>query len=124
MNRRSQGRFSTWDRQYVRRLFAIAFRAFSLFVFLTGIGFAAYAGVQWLQTAHWQPLTVNGALNSSPTSRDWVAHPRAWIGLHRVIMWVRNVPVYLIVTLVGAALLVVSYPPAGVPRSSRWDDTW
>jgi hypothetical protein len=120
MNRRSQGRFSTWDRQYVRRLFAIAFRAFSLSVLVAGIGFAAYAGVQWLQTAHWQPLTVNGALNSSPTTRDWVAHPRAWLGLHRVIMWIRNVPVYLIVTVVGAALLVVS----SAPRSSRWDDTW
>ena len=122
-NRRGQGRFSTWDRQYVRRLFAIAFRAFSLSVLLTGIGFAAYAGVQWLQTAHWQPLTVTGALNSSPTTRDWVAHPRAWLGLHRVIMWVRNVPVYLIVTLVGAALVVASPPLMSPPRSSRWDDT-
>jgi hypothetical protein len=124
MNRRSQGWFSTWDRQYVRRLFAIAFRAFSLSVLLAGIGFAAYAGVQWLQTAHWQPLTINGVLASSPTTRDWAAHPRAWLGLHRVIMWVRNVPVYLIVTLVGAILLVVSSPPAGPPRSSRWDETW
>jgi hypothetical protein len=121
MNQREQDRISMWDLQHARRLIAIVWRAFSLAVFLAGIGFAGYAGVQWLQTAHWQPLTVNGVVTSWPTTRDWVAHPRAWLGLHRVIMWVRSVPVFVIVTLLGGALLVLSPP---LTRSPTWQDAW
>jgi hypothetical protein len=119
MNLRKQDRFSTWDLQHARRLIAILFGGFSLAVFLAGIGLAAYAGVQWLQTAHWQPLTVNSALTNWPTTRDWVAHPRAWLGLHRVMMWVRSVPMFVIVTLLGGALLVLSPP---MTRSSMRED--
>lgn len=100
---------------------ATALSAFSLAVFLTGVAFVVYAGLQWLQTARWQPLTVNGALTSWPTTRDWVAHPRAWLGLHRLIMWVRSVPVFVIITLLGAALLVVSPP---LTRSPTRHDAW
>ena len=96
--------------QHGRRLSAILWRVFSLAVVSAGIGLVVYAGVQWLQTAHWQPLTINGVLAASPTTREWIAHPRSWVGLHRVVVWVLRVPVYLIVTLLGVALLVVSDP--------------
>jgi hypothetical protein len=96
--------------QHARRWSAILFRAFSLAVFLAGIGFAGHAGVQWLQTAHWQPLTINGTLASWPTTREWIAHPHSWLGLHRVVEWVLRVPLFLIVTLLGAALLIISAP--------------
>ena len=109
------------DPQHSRRLIATLVGALSLAVFLTGIGLAGYAGVQWLQTAHWQPLTVNGVLTGWPTTRDWVAHPRAWLGLRRVIMWVRNVPMFVIVTLLGVVLLVVSPP---LTRPTTRQDSW
>jgi hypothetical protein len=96
--------------QHVRRLSAILWRVFSVAVVSAGIGLAGYAGVQWLQTAHWQPLTISGALATWPTTRDWIAHPRSWVGLHRVVVWALRVPVYLIVTLLGVALLIVSDP--------------
>ncbi len=100
---------------------AVLWRAFGLGVFLSGVGLAAYAGVQWLQTAHWQPLTVNGLLTGWAATRDWVAHPRAWLGLHRVVMWLRSVPVFVIVTLLGGALLALSSPST---RSPTWRDSW
>ena len=121
MNQRKQGRFSVWDPERSRRLIATLVGAFSLAVLLTGIGLAGYAGVRWLQTAHWQPLTVNGLLTAWPTTHDWVAHPRAWVGLHRVIMWVRNVPVFVIVTLLGGVLVAVSPP---LTRPTTWQDSW
>ena len=121
MNQRKQGRFFEWDPQRSRPLIATLPGALSLAVFLTGIGLAGYAGVQWLQTAHWQPLTVNGLLTGWPTTRDWVAHPRAWLGLHRVILWVRNVPVFVIVALLGGVLLVVSPP---LTRSTGRQNFW
>jgi hypothetical protein len=93
--------------QRARRLSAVI-RVLGLAVFLTGIGLAGYAGVQWLQTAHWQPLAVDGALASWPTTRAWIAHPHSWLGLHRVVVWVVRVPVFLIVTLLGAAMLIIS----------------
>ncbi len=95
--------------------------AVGLAVFLTGIGLAAYAGVQWLQTARWEPLTINALLTSWPATRDWTAHPRAWLGLHRVVMWIRWVPVFVIVTLLGGVLLVLS---PSVTRSPTWQDAW
>jgi hypothetical protein len=110
-----------WDLHRARRLLSILLATFSLAVFLTGIGLAAYAGVQWLQTAHWQPLTINGLLTSWPMTRDWVAHPRAWLGLHRVIMWVGSVPAFVIVTLLGGVLLALSPP---LRRSRTWQDAW
>jgi hypothetical protein len=94
----------------IRRLSKIAWRAFGVIVLSAGLGLAAYAGVEWLQTARWQPLTINGALAASPTTRNWVDHPRSWVGLHRVVVPTLRVPVYLIVTLVGVALLIFSDP--------------
>jgi hypothetical protein len=96
--------------QHARRLSAILVRAFSLAVFLAGMVLAAYAVVQWLQTAHWQPLTINGALASWSTTRNWLAHPSSWLGLHRVVVWAMRTPIFLIVTLLGVALLTVSDP--------------
>jgi hypothetical protein len=96
--------------QHLQRLGGILWRVFGLVVLSAGLGLAGYAGVRWLQTAHWQPLTINGALAIWPTTRNWVAHPRSWVGLHRVVVWTLRVPVYLIVTLLGVALLIVSDP--------------
>jgi ABC-type cobalamin transport system permease subunit len=104
-----------------RRLSAILVRASGLVVFLAGTVLAAYAGVQWLQTAHWQPLTINGALASSPMTRDWIAHPHSWLGLHQVVVWTLRVPVFLIVTLLGVALLVLSDPLTRHPSRHDFD---
>jgi hypothetical protein len=94
----------------LQRWSAVLARAVSLAVLLVGIGFAAYAGVQWLQTAHWQPLTVNGALASSPGTREWIGHPRSWLGLHRVVSWFLRVPIFLLVTALGIALVMLTAP--------------
>jgi hypothetical protein len=97
--------------QHAKRLSAIVLRAFSIGVLLAGIAFAAYAGVQWLQTARWQPLTVNGALASWPVTREWIAHPQSWLGLHRVVIWFLRVPVFVVVTLLGLAMVFITNPP-------------
>src|ERR1044071_3066934 len=86
-----QLRLSMRDQPPPRRMFATLFGAFSLAVFAMGIGLAVYAGIQWLQTARWQPLTLSGLLTSWPGTRDWVDHPRTWLGLHRIFMWVRGI---------------------------------
>jgi hypothetical protein len=106
---------------YARHASAVLWRALSLGVFLSGVGLAAYAGVQWLQTAHWQPLTVNGVLTAWPATREWVARPRTWLGLHRVITVLRSVPVFVLVMLLGGALLVLSSP---FTRPPTWQDRW
>ena len=102
-----------------RRLIATLFGVFSVAVFLTGIGLAVYACVQWLQTAHWQPLTVNDLLTR--WAREWVVHPRTWLGLHRIIMWVRSVPVFVVVTLLGGVLIVLAPP---LRPSPTWQNAW
>jgi hypothetical protein len=102
-----------------RRLAAILLRVFSLAVFSAGIGLAGYAGVQWLQTAHWQPLTINGILDIWPTTHSWIAHPHSWLGLNRVVVWTRRVPVFLIVAPLGAALLVISEPLTRYPSQGH-----
>jgi hypothetical protein len=121
MNERKRSRFSMWDPHDARRSLAILMGAVSVALIVAGLSLAAYAGVQWLQTARWQPLTVSGVLTSWPATREWVAHPRGWLGLHRVVMWVRSVPLFVIVTLLGAFLLVLSPP---VTRSPTWQDAW
>jgi len=98
--------------QSTRRLSSLALRAISLAVLMVGIGLTVYACVEWLQTARWQPLNVNGALASWPTTREWLAHPRSWLGLHRVVVWVLRVPLFVMVTALGVALSLVTAPPS------------
>jgi hypothetical protein len=95
---------------HMRRSGAVLWRAFSVAVFMTGIGLAGYACVQWLQTAHWQPLTVNGMFTSWPMTRNWIAHPQSWLGLHRVVTWALRVPMFIIVMVLGVAMLVLGPP--------------
>ena len=94
----------------MRRFGLIVWRTFALLVLLAGFGFTVTAAIGWLQTAHWNPLTVGEGLSSLPTVREWIAHPKSWIGLHRIVSWVLRVPVYLLITLVGVALTVMSAP--------------
>jgi ABC-type cobalamin transport system permease subunit len=75
-----------------------------------GLGFTVVAAVGWLQTAHWKPLTVGEGLSSLPAVREWIAHPKSWIGLHRIVSWALRVPAYLLFTLVGVGLTVMSAP--------------
>ena len=91
-----------------RRWTAAGFRFLSVAVLLVGLGLVAYAGVQWLQTEHWHPLTVSGVLDTWPTTRAWVAHPQSWQGLHRIVRYVLRVPLYLIVTGLGLVMLIFS----------------
>jgi hypothetical protein len=94
----------------VRRLGLIVWRTFALLVLLVGLGFTVVAAIGWLQTAHWKPLTVGEALTSFPALREWMAHPRSWIGLHRIVTWIVRVPVFLLLTAMGAGLAIMSAP--------------
>lgn len=94
--------------QRARHWTAVGFRLLSVAVLLVGLGLLVYAGIQWLQTARWHPLTVSGALEVWPTTRAWVAHPQSWQGLHRVVTYILRVPLYLIVTGMGLVMLIFS----------------
>jgi hypothetical protein len=94
----------------VRRFGLIVWRTFALFVLLVGLAFTLIAAVGWLQTAHWKPLTVGEALSSTPALREWIAHPRSWIGLHRIVSWIVRVPIFLLLTVMGIGLSVMSAP--------------
>ncbi len=114
-----QRRFAVRPPRDLRRALALAWRGFSVFVVVVGVGFAGYACVQWLETARWQPLTVNRALSSWPATREWAAHPHAWLGLHRIVMWVRSVPIFLLTTAIGVVFILLGAPS---PRARRYDD--
>ena len=94
----------------MRRFALIVWRTFALLVLLVGLAFTVVAAIGWLQTAHWRPLTVGEALSSTPALREWMAHPRSWIGLHRIVSWIARVPVFLLFTVMGIGLSVMSAP--------------
>jgi len=96
-----------------------AIRAIGFATFLAGVGLVVLAAVRWLQTAHWAPLTVNGLLDHWPSTRSWVDHPRSWQGLHRLVSWTLRVPLFIIVTLLGAAIFLIASPRSARPRTSR-----
>ena len=106
----------------LKRAITRSLRALSLAVLVVGIGFATLACIQWLQTAHWQPLTVQGALAKWPTTREWTVHPRSWLGLHRIVAWTLRIPVFVVVTLVGVALVIfgAQTPESGPTAHSSW----
>jgi hypothetical protein len=94
----------------VRRFGLIVWRTFALMVLVVGLAFTALAAIGWLQTAHWKPLTVGEALSTLPAVREWLAHPRSWIGLHRIVSWLLRVPLFLLLTVIGVGLAAMSAP--------------
>jgi hypothetical protein len=95
--------------QSLRRSGLIIWRTFALMILLMGLGFTLLAVVGWLQTAQWKPTTVSEVLSSFGL-REWVAHPRSWLGLHRVVSRGLRVPVFLLLTLIGIGMAVISAP--------------
>jgi hypothetical protein len=79
-------------------------------VLLGGLAFTLIAAVGWLQTAHWKPLTVGEGLSSVPAFREWMVHPRSWLGLHRIVSWIVRVPLFLLLIVIGAGLAMTSAP--------------
>jgi ABC-type cobalamin transport system permease subunit len=94
--------------QHARRWIKTLVRVAGLAVFLAGAGLVAYAGVQWLQTEQWHPFTIGSTLASWPATRNWIAHPQSWRGLHRLVVWAVRVPLYAIGLVFGAALLFIT----------------
>jgi hypothetical protein len=85
-------------------------RTGALLILITGLAFAALAAIGWLQTAQWKPATVGEVLSGWFGLREWIARPRAWLGLHRIVSWIVRVPVFLLLTILGVALAAISAP--------------
>jgi hypothetical protein len=94
----------------VRRFALIIWRTFALLILIGGLAFTLIAAVGWLQTAHWTPMTVGEGLSRVPALREWVIHPRSWLGLHRIISWLLRVPLFLLLSVIGAGLAIMSAP--------------
>jgi len=99
---------SVW--QNVRGFALALWRTGALLILVTGLLFTVLAAIGWLQTAHWKPITVAEALASWFGLREWIAHPRTWLGLHRIVSWILRVPVFLLLTILGVGLAAISAP--------------
>jgi hypothetical protein len=100
----------------VRKVAAAVARALGLAMFVIGLVLVVLAALHWLQTARWQPITVRGALDYRPATREWVAHPRSWQGLYLIVKWTLPVPLFIIGILLGAAIFLAASPESGRSR--------
>jgi hypothetical protein len=53
----------------------------------------------WLRTGLWAPYTLRAlwgfAMDSTPGDR-WLQHPEDWIGLHRIVVYILDLPLYAV----------------------------
>ena len=91
-----------------------AVRVVGVLLFIGGIAAGCYEGFKWLRTGRSTPVLLeNVVVGPLPASMEgWIRQPDSWIGLHRIAVWVLDIPVWAVVIMVGFLVLLA----AGAPR--------
>lgn len=68
---------------------------------LGGIIGAVFEFARWLQSGKWDPVTI-WPLARMVIDSDWLSAPTSWLGLHKIVVWCLDLPLFL----TGPALAV------------------
>jgi len=97
-------------RQKAPGVFSRIVRLIGMAMFLTGLAMGCYAGLRWLETGHSTATLINDVVAAQLPDRAqaWIARPRSWYGLHRVVVWVLRIPLFASVAFSGFLILLAS----------------
>lgn len=79
-------------------------------MFVTGVVLGCYAGLRWLQTGGFEATLIEDVVISKlpDDARVWIADPRSWRGLHRLVIWVFRIPLFASVAFGGFLILLAT----------------
>jgi hypothetical protein len=80
---------------------------------VAGVVMACQAALRWLQVGHGEAMLVKEVLvpRLPDPVRGWLAHPLSWQGLHRLVEWALEVPLFAVMTACGFLLLLANAAP-------------
>jgi len=95
-------------RQKAPGVFARGTRLLGMAIFVTGLVMGCYAGFRWLQTGHSDATLIQDVILAKLPDRAqaWVARPESWYGLHRVMLWVLEIPLFASLAVGGFLILL------------------
>jgi hypothetical protein len=90
-------------------------RLLGVVMFVTGVVLGCYVGLHWLQTGRVEATLIEDVVVAKLPDdiRSWVAYPRSWYGLHRFVMWVLRIPLFVSVAFGGFLVLLATATRAG-----------
>ncbi len=96
-------------------VFVSGARLLGLAMFVTGILMGCYVGWQWLQTGRFDATLIEDVVVAKLTDRAqaWIAQPRAWYGLYRLVVWLLRIPLFASVAFGGFLILLATATRAG-----------
>lgn len=83
-------------------------RLLGLMMFMTGVVLGCYAALHWFQTGRVDAALIEDVVVAKlpNATRAWIAHPRSWLGLHRLALWVLRIPLFASVGFSGFLILL------------------
>ena len=79
-------------------------------LFGVGLAMGCYATIQWLQTGDGGTTVVYDVFAAQLPHgvRAWIASPDSWRGLHTLVVWFLDIPLYASATIGGFLLLLTA----------------
>lgn len=82
---------------------------FGVLLVLTSISVLCFQGFEYLYQGGWTPQSLQFVLAYTPYSiYSWVLNPESWLGLHKFVSWVLDVPLSFASFIVGYLLIKFS----------------
>jgi len=77
-------------------------------LFAVGLAMGCYATIHWLQTGDGGTAVVYDVVGAQlpPDVRAWIADPDSWRGLHMLVVWFLDIPLYASAAIGGFLLLL------------------
>ena len=75
---------------------------------MSGFGLFAIQCLRWLRTGQWGsgPSTWWVTRYLSNDQQHWLAAPDLWLGLHKIVVWFLDLPLWITLTVLGVLLWV------------------
>lgn len=66
---------------------------------LASIGIPVYQTFNYLKTGIWSPMPIGLLVLEMPPSsefRQWYLYPQSWFGLHKMVLWILDLPIAIL----------------------------
>lgn len=91
------------------KFFSGIFYLVGILLILTSFGIVGFQTFSYLYQGGWIPLPLEIFLKFAPNQLYfWINEPTSWIGLHKFVVWILDVPLSFLCLFTGYLLMKIS----------------
>ena len=91
------------------KFFSGIFYLVGILLVLTSVGIVCFQTFNYLYKGAWMPLPLQNLLVFVPDQLYfWIINPTSWIGLHKFVNWILDMPLSFIGLIAGYLLIKIS----------------